>query len=78
MGIGPFRDLLFLPAPPSASVTTTELYPALPPAWSLFWELLINLAFALVATRLKPRVLALILASIVILDRRVRGVEVVT
>lgn len=39
------------------------LFPLVGPAWSLFFEFAVNLVFALVATRLDPRRLALIVAG---------------
>lgn len=53
--------LFFLPTPPGVS-PDTHIYPLNYPAWSLFFELFINLVFAFVAARLSPRVLILVLA----------------
>ena len=39
------------------------LFPLIGPAWSLFFEFAVNIVFALVATRLNPRRLALIVAG---------------
>jgi peptidoglycan/LPS O-acetylase OafA/YrhL len=50
----------FLPAPPGLS-PDLHPYPLNFPAWSLFFELVINLAFAVLAPRLTNRVLAVIL-----------------
>lgn len=53
--------LLFLPAPPMAGFGGGALYPFNAPAWSLFFELIANLIYALVARVLSWRVLAGIL-----------------
>lgn len=45
-------NLAFLPAPPAGQAQPVQLFPAVFPAWSLMWELLANLAFALLARRL--------------------------
>ena len=55
-------NLLFLPALPGNAGEASRLFPAVFPAWSLFWELVANLAFALLAPRLGGRMLAAILA----------------
>jgi len=55
--------LLFLPAPQTATYGHGELYPANPPAWSLFFELAANLVYAFVARFLSWRVLIAILAA---------------
>lgn len=52
---------LFLPMPPAFGWTTGHLYPLNGPAWSLFFELVANLAYALVARFLTPAVLAVLL-----------------
>lgn len=54
--------LLFLPAPPMAAFGGGALYPFNAPAWSLFFELIANLVYALVARFLSWRVLGVILA----------------
>ena len=54
--------LLFLPAPPMAAFGGGALYPFNAPAWSLFFELIANLVYALVARFLSWRVLGAILA----------------
>ncbi len=52
--------LLMLPnVTPSAH---GELYPLNPPAWSLFWEMVINLAYALVGYRMRNAQLAIVCA----------------
>jgi len=51
--------LLFLPAPPVSG--GDQLYPANAPAWSLFFELVANLAYAFLARHLSWRVLGTIL-----------------
>jgi peptidoglycan/LPS O-acetylase OafA/YrhL len=55
-------NLLFLPAPPSALGSDSPLFPLAFPAWSLFWELIANVAFAGAASRLTPRMLGRLLA----------------
>jgi len=52
---------LFLPMPPVFGWTTAHLYPLNGPAWSLFFELAANLAYALVARFLTPAVFAVLL-----------------
>nr|WP_047465429.1 acyltransferase [Rhizobium rhizogenes] len=52
-----------LPSPSFVTRSAADLWPLYPlngPAWSLFWELLANLIFALVLFRLKTRSLAVI------------------
>src|ERR1700754_1353157 len=54
-----------LPSPRLLTRSATDLWPLYPlngPAWSLFWELFINLVFALVLFRLKTRTLIAIAA----------------
>ncbi|HEY0028939.1 MAG TPA: acyltransferase [Allosphingosinicella sp.] len=53
--------LLFLPAPGPLSSNGTNLYPFDFPAWSLWWEMLVNVLYALVAPRLTDRLLIAIL-----------------
>ncbi|MBL8558670.1 MAG: acyltransferase [Hyphomonadaceae bacterium] len=55
--------LFMLPCPPPASLWENAPYPLNGPSWSLFFELFINLIFALVAPRLTPR-LCLMIAGI--------------
>ncbi|HWA00959.1 MAG TPA: acyltransferase [Caulobacterales bacterium] len=52
---------LYLPTPPPLSVHANEPYPFNGPAWSLFFELVVNIVFALIATRLRWRGLIAIL-----------------
>lgn len=52
---------LFLPAPPQLSVTW-HLFPFNPPAWSLLFEMLVNLAFVLALPFLGRRMLWAIIA----------------
>lgn len=54
--------LLFLPAPPMPAFGGGALYPFNGPAWSLFFELIANLIYALIARMLSWRVLGVILA----------------
>jgi len=54
-------NLLFLPAQPNNAGEASQLFPALVPAWSLFWELLANFVYGLVAARLGGRSLVAIL-----------------
>jgi peptidoglycan/LPS O-acetylase OafA/YrhL len=53
--------LLFLPAPMTAGFGDGALYPANAPAWSLFFELVANVVYALIARMLSWRVLGVIL-----------------
>lgn len=55
--------LIFLPAPQTASFGNGELYPANAPAWSLFFELIANVVYALIARVLSWRVLGAILGA---------------
>lgn len=57
--------VFMLPSPSFLTRSAGDLWPLYPlngPAWSLFWELLANLAFALVLFRLKTRTLIAIAA----------------
>jgi peptidoglycan/LPS O-acetylase OafA/YrhL len=54
--------LVMLPVPAVLSASTHNIYPFDGPAWTLFFELLANAAFALVFLRLGARVLGAILA----------------
>lgn len=54
-------SLLFLPTPPGGGFGNGELYPANAPAWSLFFELVANAVYAMLARFLSWRVLGLIL-----------------
>ena len=54
--------LLFLPAPPMPAFGGGSLYPFNGPAWSLFFELIANLIYALIARFLSWRMLGAILA----------------
>ncbi|MGE0740465.1 MAG: acyltransferase family protein [Hyphomonadaceae bacterium] len=54
--------LFVLPTPPALSPTTDNIYPFDGPAWSLFFELVSNLAFAALFLRLNERVLGAIVA----------------
>ena len=58
-GLG--ANLIFLPAPVFAPTGSEFLFPALPPAWSLLWELVANLLFAIIAPRLTTRNLLIVL-----------------
>jgi peptidoglycan/LPS O-acetylase OafA/YrhL len=55
-------SLAFLPTPPLFSWTGSTLYPLNAPSWSLLFELIANLAFALLAPVLGRRVLWALLA----------------
>lgn len=58
-------NLLFLPAPEAG--LGPNLFPFVYPAWSLFWELLANLLFALIAFRLRgPLLPALLLTGMLL------------
>lgn len=62
--------LFLMPSPSFLTRPATDilaLYPLNGPAWSLFWELLANLVFALVLFRLKTGTLMLIAAASLIL-----------
>lgn len=52
----------FLPTPPSWSINPDRIFPLNEPGWSLFFEILANLAFALLILRLHLRGLLIILA----------------
>ena len=58
-GLG--ANLFFLPAQPYNAGEGSRLFPALVPAWSLFWELIANFAYGLIAARLGNRLLVAIL-----------------
>lgn len=63
--------LLFAPTPPELSVRPTHAYPLNIPAWSLFFELFINFAFAVLAahlTRLRLMVLLAVSATALVAD----------
>ncbi len=53
--------ILFLPAPPNSAISGGSLYPYNGPAWSLFFELIANLVFAMIVRFLNWRVFAVIL-----------------
>ncbi|MEZ2131675.1 MULTISPECIES: acyltransferase family protein [unclassified Sinorhizobium] len=58
--------LFMLPSPSFLTRSPTDLWPLYPlngPAWSLFWELLVNFAFAVVLFRMKTKALALLAAA---------------
>jgi peptidoglycan/LPS O-acetylase OafA/YrhL len=54
-------SMLLLPTPPVFSATWS-IYPNDPPLWSLFYELLANFAYAMLAPRLSNRRLAVLVA----------------
>ena len=54
--------ILFLPAPPNSAISGGSLYPYNGPAWSLFFELIANLVFAIIARFLTWRGFAVILS----------------
>lgn len=54
--------LFFLPTPPILATAGSQLYPLNGPAWSLFFELVANLAYALIARFLNWRILVAILS----------------
>lgn len=62
VGLHTACSLLLAPTPPILS-QNWSIYPNDPPLWSLFYELLANLAYALLAPWLSNRVLAVILAA---------------
>jgi peptidoglycan/LPS O-acetylase OafA/YrhL len=55
-------SMLFLPTPPGLSTFPDILFPQNGPAWSLFFELLVNLAYGAIGVRLGRRALFLIVA----------------
>jgi peptidoglycan/LPS O-acetylase OafA/YrhL len=60
-------NLLFLPGPRDAGLSP-NLFAFVAPAWSLFWELIANVAFAVFAFRLRgPLMIAVLLAGILFL-----------
>lgn len=60
-------NLLFLPTPPHMAMGP-NLFPFVYPAWSLLWELLANLLFAVIAFRLRgPLLPAILLASLLLI-----------
>jgi len=54
--------LLFLPTPSNWSVEPTSLFPLVFPAWSLFWELLVNVFYGAICTRLRWLGFAILMA----------------
>ena len=56
-------SLVYVPSIPLASVAKTIQFPFNPPAWSLCFELLINLFFALVARRLSRLLLTALIVA---------------
>lgn len=55
--------VLFLPSPSQFSIAEGSVYRLNGPAWSLFYELVVNFLFALVAPFLSPRRLGVIIAA---------------
>ena len=53
--------LLFLPVPPSWSIRPALMFPLVVTSWSLFWELWVNLLYAVVAPKLRWWALAAIM-----------------
>jgi len=56
-------SLLLLPTPPQLSVVAWALFPINHPAWSLFYEILINFIFALFARILNRLILAMVIVA---------------
>jgi len=54
---------LFLPTPPPWSVDPSSFFPLDYPAWSLFWELAVNLLYAALAPRLGAKVLTALIGA---------------
>ncbi len=54
-------SILLLPTPRALSANTSHLYPFNFPAWSLLWELLVNIVYAIVVRRLSNTVLVAII-----------------
>jgi peptidoglycan/LPS O-acetylase OafA/YrhL len=63
VGVFVLFGLLFLPAPPIYDFGAGQLYPFNGPAWSLFFELVVNLIYGLIARFLNRWVLGFILAG---------------
>ncbi|MFS8046313.1 acyltransferase family protein [Rhizobium sp. BR 314] len=66
LGASILSTVFMLPSPSFLTRSPGDIWPLYPlngPAWSLFWELLANLVFALVLFRLKTRSLVLIAAA---------------
>ncbi|MFJ6321897.1 MULTISPECIES: acyltransferase family protein [unclassified Rhizobium] len=66
LGASILSTVFMLPSPSFLSRSAGDIWPLYPlngPAWSLFWELLANLIFALVLFRLTTRTLILIAAA---------------
>lgn len=61
-------NILFLPVPPGLGLYGASAFPFNFPAWSLFWELVINGVFALAVLWLTPaRLIAIVLVGAVVL-----------
>jgi peptidoglycan/LPS O-acetylase OafA/YrhL len=54
--------LLFLPTPSNWSVAPASFFPLVFPAWSLFWELWVNLVYGVIPPRLRAWAFALLIA----------------
>lgn len=67
VGFAAVFGLLFLPFPPLFASTRNSLFPLNGPAYSLFYELVINFIYAVIARFLTLRVLSVILAISAIL-----------
>lgn len=63
LALGTALHGLFLPAPPQFSLNTEEAYPINIPSWSLAFEMLINVAFGLLAFAYTARRLGLIILA---------------
>lgn len=59
----PLAGMALLMLPNLTPSTHGELYPLNPPAWSLFWEMVINIAYAVVGYRMRDRRLAMVCAA---------------
>lgn len=69
-------NALALPAPFPVAIEPDAAFPVNGPAWSLFFELIVNLVFALIAVRLDRRLLtAILLASLAALLAVVVGTD---
>lgn len=58
----PLAGMAVLMLPNVTPSTHGELYPLNPPAWSLFWEMVINIAYAVIGHRLRNGQLAVVCA----------------
>lgn len=62
VGASTLLGAFYLPTPPGLTAVADEPFPFNGPAWSLFFELVVNVVFALIALRLTKSVMAALLA----------------